>query len=84
MRYFDMQLSFWVCMIATCMWYSAGLCSFGNVKVGEAKVGEANVFWFFCTVSRAGKAKVHMNIFEKAKIGEQNNLIMGNSLTIIV
>ena len=67
------------------------LCSFGNAKVGEAKVGEAKfgeakvgeakVFFFFffgCTVSRAGKAKVHTNIFEKAKIGEQNNLIMGN------
>ena len=59
-----------------------GLCSFGNAKVGEAKVGEAKVgeakvfLFFIFALSRAGKAKVHMNIFEKAKIGEQNNLIM--------
>ena len=64
-----------------------GLCSFGNAKVGEAKVGEAQVgeakvfifclFWLHC-VAGVWQAKVHTNIFEKAKIGEQNNLIMGN------
>ena len=33
-------------------------------------------------MSHAGKAKVHTNIFEKAKIGEQNNLIMGNKYAV--
>ena len=69
---------------------SFGNAKVGEAKVSEAKFGEAKVgeakrrltFFFFCffcyTVSQAGKAKVHTNIFEKAKIGEQNNLIMGN------
>ena len=72
---------------------SFGNAKVGEAKVSEAKFGEAKVgeakrrmtiffffffFFFFVTLSQAGKAKVHTNIFEKAKICEQNNLIMGN------
>ena len=67
-----------------------GEAKVSEAKFGEAKVGEAKrrltifIFFFFLffffgyNVSQACKAKVHTNIFEKAKIGEQNNLIMGN------
>ena len=74
-------------MVRLCSFGNAkvGEAKVSEAKFGEAKVGEAKVdnffflfFFFFVTLSQAGKAKVHTNIFEKAKIDEQNNLIMGN------
>ena len=70
---------------------SFGNAKVGEAKVAKRSLAKRRlakrrfIFYFLfvlvalCPDCVAGwQAKVHTNIFEKAKIGEQNNLIMGN------